>query len=320
MAQESPRADIVKHYRLDTCFREGSVGHTISSPSTHKEEWRRAQVIGRGGFSVVHLEHGPKNRVRAVKVIDKTTFSPALDLTRELAIMGFLTEHRVSLFVQFLGWFENSEKLYIAMEYFEKDDLRRHLSERMSVPTAKLLAGQLLEGLDIMHRNGIAHRDIKPELGAEHIRSFPLPFHVKLGDFGVSKRISAHTMLRTRISSRSYSAPEILGALDSSLATSEYTHAVDIWSLGCVIFEILTGKVLFPVEFCVWHFCNGKAGSMLEPLKEEMREEGGFEFVGGMLSTEPMGRPSAVEALCDPWLKVPEIRRVEEGGDMLAVR
>ena len=41
---------------------------------------------------MVHLEHGPNNRVRAVKVIDKAAFSPALDFTRELAIMSFLTE------------------------------------------------------------------------------------------------------------------------------------------------------------------------------------------------------------------------------------
>ena len=50
------------------------------------------------------------------------------------------------------------------MEYFEKGDLRQYLSESVSVPTAKLLARQLLEGLDVMHRNGIAHRDIKPEV------------------------------------------------------------------------------------------------------------------------------------------------------------
>jgi len=70
----------------------------------------------------------------------------------------------MSFFVRFLGWFENSENLYIAMEYFEKGDLRRHLGERMPMPAAKRLSSQLLEGLNFMHKNGIAHRDIKPEV------------------------------------------------------------------------------------------------------------------------------------------------------------
>jgi len=111
-------------------------------------------------------------------------------------------------------------------------------------------------------------------------------------------------MLRTQIFTRSYSAPEILGALDSSLETSEYTCAVDIWSLGCVIFEVLVGRVLFRKEFFVWHFCYGKARSMLEPLREVVSEEGGFEFVCGLLSPDPVGRPSAGEGLRDPWLSV----------------
>ena len=92
MAEESPQVDLVKHYRLETCFGEAGVSHTIYSPLAHIEEWRRAQEIGSGGFGTVYLEHGPENRVRAVKVIGKIAFSPALDLTRELSIMSFLTE------------------------------------------------------------------------------------------------------------------------------------------------------------------------------------------------------------------------------------
>ena len=97
MARESLQAGLVEHYRLETYFGEASISHTIYSPFIHEEEWRRGRAIGRGGFSVVHLEHGPKDSVRAVKVIDKTMFSPALDFTRELSIMSFLT--KVGLFV-----------------------------------------------------------------------------------------------------------------------------------------------------------------------------------------------------------------------------
>jgi len=110
-------------------------------------------------------------------------------------------------------------------------------------------------------------------------------------------------MLCTRVFTPSYAAPEILGALDSSLETSEYTCAVDIWSLGCVMFEVLTGSVLFRMECFVWHFCYGKSGLMLGPLREAMSEEGVFEFVRRLLSPDPVGRPSAVDALRDPWLK-----------------
>ena len=84
--------DPVEQCRLETYFGEASVSHTIYSPSVYKEEWRHARAIGRGGFSVVHLEHGPEDSVRAVKVIDKAMFSPKLDFTRELAIMSFLTK------------------------------------------------------------------------------------------------------------------------------------------------------------------------------------------------------------------------------------
>lgn len=80
------------------------------------------------------------------------------------------------------------------------------------------------------------------------------------------------------------------------------------------MFEVLTGGVLFKMECFVWHFCNGKAGFMLEPLRKAMGDERGFEFVCGLLSLDPAGRPGAVEALHDSWLKVPEVRKLEEGG------
>ena len=69
------------------------------------------------------------------------------------------------------------------------------------------------------------------------------------------------------------------------------------------MFEVLTGSILFQKEFFIWHFCYGKAKSMLEPLREAVREEGGFEFVSGLLSPDPMGRPSAAGGLSDPWLR-----------------
>ena len=64
--------------------------------------------------------------------------------------------------MEFLGWFEEPEALYIAMEYLEEGDLTRHIGVPLLQETVQNISMQILEGLKVMHEQGIAHRDIKP--------------------------------------------------------------------------------------------------------------------------------------------------------------
>ena len=64
--------------------------------------------------------------------------------------------------MQFLGWFEEPETLYIAMEYLEEGDLTKHTGTPLLQETVRNISKQILEGLKVMHQQGIAHRDIKP--------------------------------------------------------------------------------------------------------------------------------------------------------------
>ena len=64
--------------------------------------------------------------------------------------------------MEFLGWFEEPEALYIAMEYLEEGDLTKHISVPLLQETVRNISKQVLEGLKVMHEKGIAHRDIKP--------------------------------------------------------------------------------------------------------------------------------------------------------------
>jgi len=64
--------------------------------------------------------------------------------------------------VEFLGWFEEPNALYIAMEYLKEGDLARHIGTPLPQETVKNISKQILEGLKVMHQQGIAHRDLKP--------------------------------------------------------------------------------------------------------------------------------------------------------------
>jgi serine/threonine protein kinase len=63
-----------------------------------------------------------------------------------------------------MGWFKGGGNVYIAMEYFENGDLGRYIRNPRSEEDAKSIVKQLLEGLKFMHLQGIAHRDLKPEV------------------------------------------------------------------------------------------------------------------------------------------------------------
>ncbi|PUU79013.1 kinase-like domain-containing protein, partial [Tuber borchii] len=129
--------------------------------------------------------------------------------------------------VKFLGWFEEGETRYIAMEYLEKGDRTKHIGTPLTQELVRNISKQILEGLNVMHQQKVF-------------------MSVKLADFGVSKRILAQatTTFQTQVATPVYSAPEVLG-LDSNRENSEYTNLVDVWSLGCVIYLLFVGTKLF---------------------------------------------------------------------------
>ena len=121
----------------------------------------------------------------------------------------------------------------------------------------------------------------------------------------MSKRILAEgsTTLHTPVSTQAYSAPEVLG-LDSNSETSEYTNSVDIWSLGCVIYELLVGTKLFPSEGQVSRYYFGKLPFPEDKLKglSPPTDDIGISLLKSMLLIQSEDRPTAAGALCHEWL------------------
>ena len=100
-----------------------------------------------------------------------------------------------------------------------------------------------------------------------------------------------------------YSAPEVLG-LDPNSETSNYTNAVDIWSLGCVIYELLVGKKLFVSEFQLCRYFSGTWPFPEERLRmlSPPTNNSGISLLRAMLAIQPGDRPTATRALRNLWL------------------
>ena len=204
------------------------------------------------------------------------------------------------------------------MEYVPLGDLSKYITTgEIKEHDAKQITRDVLEALMIIHDEGFTHRDIKPQvrfpcrassanilvadLLTIHMCSYQNVFvmqkdplwWVKLGDFGITKRIdNEQTALRTRIGTARYLAPEIE---DDDFPDSEYTQAVDMWSLGCLVYTILARKPPFMTM-----------SSKKKPFpEEELRVRSSADalnFIRPLLSKIPAERPTAKDARSSNWL------------------
>lgn len=125
---------------------------------------------------------------------------------------------------------------------------------------------------------------------------------VKIGDFGISKRVTnEETAFRTQTGTPYFQAPEIQGFVDEDAETSVYDNSVDIWSLGCVIFNISAQRVPFLKPAEVRRFCQGQSPFPEELLYQKMTDDG-IRFVKRLLVSQPAQRVSVANALTDPWI------------------
>jgi serine/threonine protein kinase len=143
-----------------------------------------------------------------------------------------------------------------------------------------------------MHTEGFAHRDLKPQ-SVFVVQKHP-QWWVKLGDFGLSKKRTDGTAYRTHAGTQEYMAPELFYYVpEMDVETSEYTNAIDLWSLGCIIYRVVTGEVPFPSMLSLRNYCIDPAKA---PLNMPPQMEKATKFVQGLLMPHPEKRPAALES------------------------
>lgn len=123
---------------------------------------------------------------------------------------------------------------------------------------------------------------------------------VKIGDFGITKQIDGNTELRTAVGTFAYAAPEALDYHSSE--TSVYTNAVDIWSLGCVVHVVITGKTPFPHVRKLMEYIEGQISFPRTKLMENGASPHAIKFIASLMEAQPEDRLTAEQALKAPWI------------------
>jgi serine/threonine protein kinase len=262
--------------------------------------------LGRGAFSVVKKATSVKDGIMvAVKIINKQKLlgdpKSQEQVTREIEILKTVRHPNI---IGYVDCVDTASKLYIVLEYADGGELFDHIVKRGAFPEedAKTIMLQLLHGVSYLHSAGIAHRDLKPENILVH------EGRIKITDFGLARLSENKSFMKTLCGTPQYVAPEIIiMASQNDKVIPGYTTAVDMWSLGVILFLLLTGRQPFSAE-------NNRTVSLYTQIENVIyawpHSEDGYQIsalaqdlVKKLLQAKPSDRLTAQEALLHPWLE-----------------
>ncbi|KAK3194492.1 hypothetical protein Dsin_025802 [Dipteronia sinensis] len=194
--------------------------------------------IGSGSFAVVwKATHRQLGIEVAVKEIEKKLLSPKVsdNLLKEISILSTINHPNI---IRFLEAIETKERIYLVLEYCDGGDLAAYLHRhgKVSEAVARHFMRQLAAGLQVLHEKHLIHRDLKPQnLFLSTNEATPV---LKIGDFGFARSLTPQDLADTLCGSPLYMAPEII-------QNQKYDAKADLWSVGAILFQLVTGKPPF---------------------------------------------------------------------------
>ncbi|CAH8504276.1 unnamed protein product [Dicrocoelium dendriticum] len=278
-------------------------------------DYKVTTEVGRGSFAVVYqCVHRCTNAVYSVKVIDKSK----RDVREEVEIL--LRLHNHPNIVSLRDVYENGTLVYLVMEYLEGGELLdriyrlKHFSEREASAIIEVLASTL----HYLHQSMIVHRDLKPS-NIMYAHRGGLPSSLRICDFGFAKQLKAENgLLMTPCYTANFVAPEssfyptfcrltvVTCSICEVLKMQGYHAACDVWSLGVLMYSLLSGQTPFaakPDDSPTVILSRIESGELnLSGGPWDTTSESAKDLLRLMLNPEPSKRCSAAEVLQHPWV------------------
>ncbi|XP_065920782.1 serine/threonine-protein kinase Chk2-like [Dysidea avara] len=283
---------------------------TSKLPEEFREKYTLSKTIGRGACGEVKLAFEKDScRKFAVKVISKKTFSMGPKIGP--AVMDevkILKSMRHPCIIRIEDMYDTIDTLYIVLELVEGGELFDRIVKvgKFSEDIAKMLFYQMLLAVKYLHDRGITHRDLKPEnvLLSSDSANETL---IKVTDFGLSRVVGEHSLMKTLCGTPSYLAPEVL----TSANKEGYGKAVDCWSLGVILFICLAGYPPFSDEIKEYSLHDQIVNARYTFPDEywDSVSTDAKDLIQRLLTLDPKERITMEEAMRHKWLQDDEMKQ-----------
>ena len=264
-----------------------------SRPENIREHYTfLSQTLGEGSYGFVKVAtRNSDGARRAIKIIPKKRIKRPELLTREISIMKQIDHPNI---VKLYETYEDIQYIYLPMEICEGGELFDKIIEmgRFSEQLACDLFIQMISAIAYLHSKDLVHRDLKPENFLFSKRE--VTSKLKLIDFGLAKSISTEKKMTTKTGTCYYVSPEILAG--------PYNLKCDIWSLGIILYMMLSGYPPFDGETdrdILEAVKNGElqfSESVWDSISAEAKD-----LIRHLLDRNPTTRFTAEEVLAHPW-------------------
>ncbi|CCK72251.1 serine/threonine/tyrosine protein kinase RAD53 KNAG_0J01700 [Huiozyma naganishii CBS 8797] len=313
LAHEKESESTRDHHDTGPGTPDGTLTRTLPQSEEHsilRDYFIQDEVVGQGAFATVKKAiETATGRTYAVKIINKRKVMGNLDgVTRELTVLQKLDHPSI---VTLKGFYEDKDNYYMVMEFVSGGDLMDFVAAHGPVgeDAGREITRQILEAVKYIHSVGISHRDLKPD---NILIKQDDPVLVKITDFGLAKMQEHGAFMNTFCGTLAYVAPEVVNGRQQTSEPavpkgerSHYSSLVDMWSMGCLVYVILTGHLPFSGSTPQQLYEQiGKASYHEVPLKDCRISDQARDFIDCLLQVDPNNRLSAARALEHPWIQM----------------